>query len=98
MAQPRSPEQKAADAQKVFDLLKDSVTPPGMREVLGRMTEAQKVAEVGDVQAYAALVQAALQLQRVVAANDRTVMLAAAILTSGGVARPLGDFNAEAEA
>lgn len=34
MAQNRTPEQKAGDAQKVFDLLRDSVTPPWKFSVL----------------------------------------------------------------
>ena len=45
-------------------------------------------ASAGDVQAYAALVQAALNLTRVVAANDRAAMIAAVMLTQSGVSRP----------
>lgn len=96
----RSPGQKASDAREVFLLLRDEVTPPIMRELLDSMTNAQKQAAVnmGDAQAYAALVQAALQLQRVIAANDRTVMVAAAMLTASGVSRPIIETGSEAEA
>lgn len=90
MANNRTPEQKAADAKRIFELLRDEVTPPVLREVMLEMTNAehqQAVAGIGDVQAYAALVQAALSLQRVVAGNDRAVMISASILAAGGGAR-----------
>jgi hypothetical protein len=89
MAQNRTPQEKAADALAVFNILRDEVTPSLMREILANMTEAQQAAGAGDIQAYAALVQAALNLQRVIAANDRMVMVAAAMLTSSGVSRPV---------
>jgi hypothetical protein len=98
MSTARTPSQKAADALAVFNVLRDEVTPPIMRAVLNDMTDAQRqaaIASVGDVQAYAALVQASLHLQRVVAANDRMTMMAAAILTSGGVAKPVIEEEAE---
>jgi hypothetical protein len=98
MSNVRTPQQKADDARAVFLLLRDEVTPPIMRELLDSMTNAasQSAAQVGDVQAYAALVQASLQLQRVIAANDRTVMVAAAVLTASGVSRPMLDTGDEA--
>lgn len=98
MSNVRTPQQKADDARAVFLLLRDEVTPPIMRELLDSMTNAasQSAAQVGDVQAYAALVQASLQLQRVIAANDRTVMVAAATLTASGVSRPMIDAGDEA--
>jgi hypothetical protein len=92
MAPQRTPDQKANDALRVFNLLRDEVTPPIMREVMQDMTNAERQAganTTGDVQAYAALVQASLSLQRVIAANDRMTMMAAAILTSSGVTRPV---------
>ena len=92
MAANRTPDEKAADAKRVFDLLKDEVTPPIMREVMLDMTNAERqaaAATIGDAQVYAALVQAALSLQRIVAGNDRMVMMAAAILTQSGTVRPV---------
>lgn len=85
----RTPQQKANDARDAYLILREEVTLPEMRSVLGAMTSQQTAAAaVGDIQAYAALVQAALKLQSIIAANDRVVMVAAAILTSSGVTRP----------
>lgn len=96
----RTPSQKAADAREIFLLLRDDVTPPIMREVLEAMTNAERQAgaqTTGDVQAYAALVTTALSLQRLIAGNDRSVMMSAAILAAGGgVVRPIIDSEAEA--
>lgn len=86
----RTPAQKAADTVSVYEVLREQITHETMRTVLGNMTGAQMqaTAESGDVQAYAALVQASLSLQKVVSANDRAAMLAAAIVTQSGVVRP----------
>jgi hypothetical protein len=75
---------------QAFNAFRDELTPDVMRDTLNSMTGAQQqaAAEVGDVQAYAALVQAALNLQRVIAANDRAALVAAVLLTQSGVARP----------
>jgi hypothetical protein len=86
----RSVSDKIADAVKAYNAFRDEVTPPQMRAVLENMTGAQQqaAAEVGDVQAYAALVQASLNLQRVIAANDRAALIAAVMLTQSGISRP----------
>lgn len=95
----RTPAQKAADAVAIFNLLKDEVTPTIQREVRDAMTSAERQAGLqagGDVQAYAALVTSAISLQRLIGANDRTVMMAAAILAAGGgVSRPMLDTESD---
>jgi len=97
MANQRSAQEKAADAVAAFSLLRDEVTPPVMREVMAKMDQMQaEVAALPDGgQKYLDLVQTSLSLRRVIAANDRAVMLAAAILTSSGVSRPVIDITEE---
>ena len=87
----RTPRQKAADTITVYEDFRDQLTVAQMRTVLENMTGAQMqaTASSGDVQAYAALVQASLSLQRVVCANDRAAMIAAAIVTQSGIVRPI---------
>lgn len=81
---------KVADAMQAFNAFRDELTPEATRNVLHSMTGAQQqaAAEAGDVQAYAALVQAALNLQRLISANDRAALVAAVLLTQSGVSRP----------
>lgn len=86
----RTPAQKAADTATVYDTFRDLLTTDTMRNVLGDMTNAQMqaAASVGDVQAYASLVDAALKLSRLVAGNDRAALLAAAMVTQSGIVKP----------
>ncbi len=86
----RTPAEKANDTRYAFNIFRDELTPPLKREVLANMTGAQMeaIASTGDVQAYAALVQASLQLDRVISANDRAALIAAAMITQSGVSRP----------
>jgi len=89
---------KIADTRAAFAILREEITPTAMREVLEDMTSAQRqlaAAQDGDAAAYAALVQASLQLHRAIAANDRTAMIAAAMLTQSGIARPVIDATEE---
>jgi hypothetical protein len=90
MAPQRTVNDRIADALIAYNVFREELTPENMRSVLEDMTGAQKqaAAEKGDVQAYAALVQASLSLQRLVFANDRTAMLAAVMATQSGVSRP----------
>ena len=93
----RTPSQKAADTVTVYEEFRDQLTPANKRQVMADMTGAmqQAAAEVGDVQAYAALVQAAITLDRVISANDRAAMLAAAIVTQSGVVKPVINTDEE---
>jgi len=86
----RSRTDKIADALGAYNVFRDELTPDIMRTVHNNMTGAQQqaAAEAGDVQAYAALVQASLSLTRIVAANDRAAMIAAVMLTQSGISRP----------
>jgi len=88
MTQNRTVAEKVSDAIRVYDQLRAEITTPEMRALITKMTSMQP-GEKDDMAAYAALVQASLQLARVVAANDRTAMLAAAMLTQSGVSRPV---------
>ena len=87
MATNRTVTQKTNDALAAYARLREELTPTAMRALITKMTE-QTPGEGDDIAAYTGLVQASLHLARVVAANDRAAMLAAAMLTSGGVARP----------
>ena len=86
----RTTSDKIADALQAFNAFRDELTPDVMRDTLNSMTGAQQqaAAQAGDVQAYAALVQAALNLQRLISANDRAALVAAVLLTQSGVSRP----------
>lgn len=88
--QQRSVNQRIADVRQAYQVFKEELTPENMRAVLEDMTGAQKqaAAQEGDVQAYAALVQASLSLQRLVFANDRAALIGAVLATQSGVARP----------
>lgn len=88
MAQTRTVEQKVGDALEVFNALRAELTPEPMRALVTKMTSIP-MGENTDVAAYASLVQASLHIARVVAANDRFAMIAAAMLTQSGVSRPI---------
>lgn len=90
MAQQRTLPEKVEDVKTTFAQFRELLTPEVMRSVLDNMTgaEQQAAAASGDVQAYAALVQAALNLQRLVFANDRAALMAAVLATQSGVVRP----------
>lgn len=95
MTQTRTIEQKVGDATAVFNALRAELTPEPIRALVTQMTTIP-VTETTDIAAYAAMVQASLHLARVVSANDRTAMIAAAMLTQSGVSRPT--FNPDEEA
>lgn len=88
MPQPRTVEQKVGDASVAFTALRDEITPPPFRNLINEMTS-YPVTEGTDMVAYASLVQASMGIARIIAANDRAALIAAAMLTqSGGVTRP----------
>jgi hypothetical protein len=91
MTTQRTPAQKALDTLSVYEQFRDAITTERMRGLLNDMTgeQMQDVAKSGDVQAYAALVQASLSLQKLVSANDRAALLGAAIVTQSGVVKPV---------
>lgn len=79
----RSNEQKVADTATVFNALRDEITPAPFRNLINKMVEFP-VTEGTDMAAYASLVQASMSIARIVAANDRQALLAAAIITQSG--------------
>jgi len=92
MSTGRSLTDKIADTLRAYEVLREPLTNPDLTAILQKMTgpDAQAaVAAAGDPNAYVALVQASLSLVRTLAANDRTAMMAAAIITQSGVVRPV---------
>lgn len=89
MAQQRTLPEKVQDTKTTYAQFAEMLTPPETRGILTEMVTAmnQKAADIGDVQSYAALVTASLNLQRLVSANDRMALLAATMLQSGSPAR-----------
>ena len=97
MAAPqRTVEQKVGDTVAAYNALRDEVTPTPMRSLINKMAEVPMGPD-SDVAAYASLVQASLALARVVAANDRAAMIAAAMITQSGVSRPLVSTDGDIE-
>jgi len=89
MAQYRSLSDKIADARRAYEALRDDLTSDTLRAMGETTTKAQaEAAEAGDISRYAAWVDASINVQRVIAANDRAAMIAAVMLTQSGVSRP----------
>jgi hypothetical protein len=91
MAQHRTNDQKVADVKYVFDLLRDEVTPPILRQMMAAMTPKDPT----NFEQNLAFLQGSFQLARLISANDRAAMIAAAMLTQSGVVKPV--FTTEGE-
>jgi hypothetical protein len=87
MTATRSVPQRLGDWSEAFDFTRQAITPVEFRTMLAAMLKPAGE-DVGDVQAYAVLVQASMTLARLVSANDRTAAIVAAMLTQSGVSRP----------
>ena len=87
MPRPRTTTEKVADTVVAFTVLRDEVTPQPMRDLINGMTNIPM--EGADAAAYASLVQSSIHLARIVCANDRAAIIAAAMLTQSGVSRPI---------
>lgn len=84
MAQQRTLVDKVADVKSTYQQFAEMLTSPGVRETLDKMTNAgQQAAAKGDPAAYVASVQASINLQRVVSANDRAALIAAVAAVAG---------------
>lgn len=94
MTQNRTVQQKAGDTLRAYELLRGELTPQSMRALVDKMTS-QQPDEHTDIAAYASLVNAAMVLAREVGKNDRAAMLAAAMITQSGVARPIIDLEGD---
>jgi hypothetical protein len=94
MTQNRTVQQKVGDALFAYEHLRAELTPTEMRALIDKMTKMQP-GEKDDIAAYASLVNASLQLARVVSANDRAAMLSAAMITQSGVSRPTISLDEE---
>jgi hypothetical protein len=84
----RTVEQKVGDTAAAFNALSADITPEPLRWMVTDLTSVD-ITETTDVAAYASLVQSSIHVARIVAANDRAAMLAAAMITQSGVARPV---------
>jgi hypothetical protein len=94
MAQQRTVNDKIADARMAYNVFRDELTDAKMRQVVADMTDAKaEIAAKGDFTAYAGLVQASIQMHRVVAANDRAALMAAVMATQSGVTRLTADVT-----
>lgn len=86
----RTMSEKVQDIKSTQAQFSELLTPPEMREMLGRMTgpEAQQaIAATGDVRALVQVVQASMDLQKVISANDRAALLAATMVAGAGGTR-----------
>ncbi len=96
----RTIEQKTGDAVQVFNVLRVELTEETLRNLSKQVIDVGAVlleaiakdptgpSADQSLRQYASLVQDSVLLSRVVAGNDRTAMIAAAMLTQSGVSRP----------
>lgn len=90
--------EKVGDWKQAYDAIREELTPPQMRLMLGHLTAPTPMDgdDVAAVQAYVQVVRASLDLSRVITANDRAAAVTAAMLTQAGVSRPIFGDDAEA--
>lgn len=80
----RTLSQKVGDVKTTYNQFAELLTAPEVRTILERMNgEGVQAAAKGDPAAYVAAIQASLNLQRVVSANDRAALIAAVMAVSG---------------
>jgi len=90
MALPRTMEQKLKDASQAYEVFSKTLTPDPMRGLINKLTEVEVNQEDPSFMgAYASLVQSSMSIARVIGANDRAALVAAVMLTSGGISRPI---------
>lgn len=100
MSQNRTVEQKVGDTARAYQALRDEVSAPELRAlftqtqetantVLASIEPNSEMSAAGALAQYQALVQTALSIGRVLAANDRAALMAAAVITQSGVVRPI---------
>lgn len=93
MAQRTLPE-KVADIKTTYHQFAEWLTTPDARAQVEALTgpEAREaVATAGDVRAYAEVVRASIDVQRMIAANDRAALMAAVMANGGSPARVVAD-------
>src|SRR3954470_1869018 len=92
MTQQRKGAAKIAGARQAFAAFRDEITDETLRQWMATLNEAATNATTaGNMDAYVELVRLSLQVQRVIAGNDRSALLAAVLATQSGVSRPV--FN-----
>lgn len=88
----RSVSEKATDLLTAFNIIRDEITPPEFRAVIHNVTQVPPATEEEGVEGfnrYVNALNASLGVSRVVMANDRAALLAAAMITQSGVSRPV---------
>jgi hypothetical protein len=89
MAYQRTLPEKVQDVKTTFAQFAEWLTADPLRQLTDQANEAASLAATqGDYKTYAEMVQARIQVQRVVSANDRAALFAAVMATQSGVARP----------
>lgn len=79
--------EKVGDIRTTYAQFAEMLTAPAIRSILDKMTdEGARAAVAGDPGAYVASIQASLNLQRVISANDRAALIAA-VMANGGSTR-----------
>ena len=104
----RTREDKVGDLKWAFDMLRMELTPQTMRDFITKLSTTPApepitgsedpaiiMANSKALEAYAALVQSGMAVGRMVTANDRTAMIAAAMMMQSGVSRPVIDADGE---
>ena len=89
MATGRTAGQKVADAKAAFEILREAVTDDSVRAMSDSVNKAMAdAAASGNAALYEEWVRAGITITRLVSANDRAALIAAALITQSGVSRP----------
>lgn len=82
----RTVSDKIGDWNTAYNAVRDEITLPQIRQVVTTLTQVPADIELG---AYVQVLNSAMALARMVAANDRAAGIIAAMLTQSGVTRPV---------
>lgn len=99
MSRDRTVTEKTEDAVTAFNILSSEITPPQFRDIVNALQAIPPATPEEGVEGfnrYVNAVNASLGIARVVMANDRAAMIAAAMLTQSGVSRPIIAIDEEA--
>lgn len=95
----RTVDEKVGDWKRAFDAMLDEATDPRLSAVIDNLAAIPAPKEedgLAGFDAYVTAINSSLSIVRVVRADRRTAMIAAAMLTqSGGVSRPILDVMEE---
>ena len=77
--------QRIVDAAQAFDALRQEITPQALRELTALANASGNANEIN----------LGVAVAKIVYANDRAALIAAAMITSSGVSRPMVDIGSE---